>query len=243
VLKALLWDVDGTLAETERDGHRVAFNRAFDEDGLDWHWDVDRYGELLAVTGGRERMLHDLRQRYPDLDVDVAWQDRIARLHRRKNAIYARIVRSGDIRLRPGVARLVAQAHAAGLSQAIVTTTSRDNCDALLEAFAGQLPERAFSLRVCGEDVTAKKPDPQAYRLALAGLGIDAAQAIAIEDSPAGLRAATAAGIGCVLTCGFYTRRDRVRAMHPPARVVTGDLDVPSAALPRGLDLQALRAL
>ncbi|WP_333824398.1 HAD-IA family hydrolase [Pinisolibacter sp.] len=204
VLRALIFDVDGTLAETE-EIHRDAFNRAFAEDGLSWHWDVDLYRDLLRVTGGKERI-----RRYLEMDgVAPALDDaRIARLHARKNEIYGETVRSGRCALRPGVAELVRAARAGGLRTAISTTTSRPNVEALLAAtFPGAEPD-LFDPIVAGEDVVAKKPAPDAYILAIEKLGLPAEACLALEDSRNGLTAARAAGLATVVTPSLYTAHE-----------------------------------
>lgn len=204
MLRALLWDVDGTLAETERDGHLVAFNRAFEQLGLPWRWSEARYGELLRVAGGRERLLADLVQQ-PEAPRDPAARSALVeRIHPLKNAFYAELVRTAALPLRDGVAALFEDCERAGLPMAIVTTTSRANVDALLGAHRGADWARAFATVVCAEDAPVKKPDPQAYLLALERLGIDGAEALAIEDSPAGVRAAGAAGIPVIVTRSHY---------------------------------------
>lgn len=203
-LRALLWDVDGTLAETERDGHRLAFNDAFEALGLPWRWSEARYGELLAVTGGRERLLADLATR-PDAPAEAAEREALAReLHRRKNLAYAARVDRGDLGLREGVAALIDEAARSGLRQGIATTTSRDNVQALLGRALGPGWLRHFGAVVCGEDVVAKKPDPAVYTQALARLGVAAADALALEDSPAGVAAARAAGVAVIVTRSVY---------------------------------------
>jgi HAD superfamily hydrolase (TIGR01509 family) len=203
-LRALLWDVDGTLAETERDGHRVAFNRAFETLGLPWRWDEAHYGDLLRVTGGWERLLHDMARR-ADAPPLACEREALAReLHQLKNTFYAEIVGRGDLPLRPGVADLVAQAHAAGLRQAIVTTTSRSNVQALLAKHFGDDAERLFVLKVCGEDVAHKKPDPQAYHRALEQLQLSPLETLALEDSPSGATAAREAHVPVVVTRSVY---------------------------------------
>ena len=199
-LRALIWDVDGTIAETERDGHLPAFNEAFAALGLAWRWGEAEYGELLHITGGRERLLHDMDRR-ADAPAAAPAREALAReLHRRKNLAYAESVRQGRIAARPGVLRLVAECQAAGVALAVATTTSRSNLQALFTTLWGADWPRVFSVAVCGEDVPLKKPHPQAYLLALQRLGVDAAQAFALEDSPGGLRAACAAGLACGIT-------------------------------------------
>ncbi len=206
-LQALLWDVDGTLAETERDGHRVAFNAAFQKAGLRWHWEEIRYGELLAVTGGRERLLHDMGSR-PDAPATASERDALARaLHAHKNRVYGELVQSGRLPLRPGVAELIEEALADGLRLAIVTTTSRVNVQALMAVHFGAGWASRWSAVVCGEDVQQKKPDPEAYHLALRQLQLQPQNAVAIEDSPGGVAAACGAELPVVVTQSAYFAR------------------------------------
>lgn len=223
-LRALLWDVDGTLAETERDGHRVAFNRAFAEAGLPWRWDVDTYRGLLAVSGGRERLRAFLRDRQ---GVDL-----VEGLQNRKQALYETLVDEGAVRLRCGVQRLITAAAAAGLEQAIVTTSGRQAVDALLRS---QLPDlrSVFRVRICGDDVTRKKPDPEGYRLALTALGVSAAAAVAIEDSTQGLRAARGCGLRTLITLSDHSRREPAAPFAAAAAVVDqlGDEQAPARVL------------
>lgn len=203
-LQAVLWDVDGTLAETERDGHRVAFNLAFEAMQLTWRWDEARYGELLTVTGGRERLLADMATR-ADAPVMLGEREALAReLHRRKNGFYAELVRHSGLALRPGVAELVEQAHRAGLRQAIATTTSRTNVDALLGVHFGANWRQHFAAVVCGEDVQRKKPDPEVYRLALQQLELGPLDTVALEDSPGGVAAARAAEVPVIVARSAY---------------------------------------
>lgn len=203
-LKALLWDVDGTLAETERDGHRVAFNLAFEACGLTWRWDEVRYGELLRITGGRERLLNDMASR-TDAPVLLGERGKLAReLHTQKNRIYADLVRAARLPLRDGVLDLLQQCRSRGLLMGIATTTSRSNVAALLEVHLGETWEDWFQVVVCGEDVQAKKPDPEVYLRALEGLKISPLDAVALEDSPGGVAAAEAAGIPVVVTLSSY---------------------------------------
>lgn len=203
-LKALIWDVDGTVAETERDGHRFAFNAAFEALGLPWHWDVAHYGRLLRVAGGRERLLHDMAER-PEAPADAAGRNTLAReLHRRKNAVYRDLVNARGIPARPGVLRLMDECSAAGVMLAVATTTSRGNVAVLLESLLGIGWGRRFDALVCAEEAPLKKPHPQVYQLALQRLGLAPHEAFALEDSPGGLAAARAAGIACGITRSVY---------------------------------------
>ena len=204
MLQAVIWDVDGTLAETERDGHRVAFNAAFEQAGLPWRWVGAQYGRLLSVTRGFERLLHDMQTRM-DAPALAADRERLARaLHASKNAAYARLVSEEGIALRPGVRALFDECAEAGIRMAIATTTSRSNVEALLHAQLGADWQRHFDCVLCAEDAPCKKPNPQVYRLALERLGLAAHEALAIEDSPAGVAAACAAGVPVVVTRSVY---------------------------------------
>ncbi|MCT0207598.1 HAD-IA family hydrolase [Synechococcus sp. CS-1332] len=218
-LTALLWDVDGTLAETEFEGHRVAFNRSFAAAGLPWRWDRPTYARLLAVSGGRERITGYLEQvegRSPE-------PGRVADLQRHKQALYTDLVRQGGLALRPGVGRLVLAAAAAGLRQAIVTTSSRSAVTSLLEG-APPGVAGAFDFWICGEEVERKKPDPEAYRLALQRLESGAQGVLVLEDSPAGLAAASGAGLPC-LVCLSVATREQPASAFSAARAVVENLD------------------
>jgi HAD superfamily hydrolase (TIGR01509 family) len=198
-LRAILFDVDGTLAETE-EAHRQAFNRAFAEARLGWQWTRAVYAQLLTTTGGRERIA-----RFMDDSALPPDPQLVAHLHRRKNMLYAQAVAAGLVQPRPGVRALIDHARACGIVLGIATTTSRANLDALLaHAFAADAASW-FGAIITGEDVRAKKPDPEAYALALARLDVAAADCVAIEDSAAGLAAARACGIATVVTPSVYT--------------------------------------
>ncbi len=205
-IKALIFDVDGTLAETERDGHRPAFNAAFAECGLDWHWDEVLYGELLAITGGKERMRHYAERYAPDIAARPDLDALIKQVHAAKTAHYVRLVGEGRLPLRPGVAELIAEARAAGIRLAIATTTSPENVTALLDASLAPGSSDWFAVIGAGDVVAAKKPAPDIYRWVLDRLALPASACLAIEDSENGLRAALDAGLRCLVTVGEYTR-------------------------------------
>ncbi|MEJ2553981.1 MAG: HAD family hydrolase [Gammaproteobacteria bacterium] len=208
-LTALIFDVDGTLADTEATGHRVAFNKAFAEAGLNWHWSVDLYGKLLAVTGGKERILHYIQNYHPEFTAPGALDEFIAGLHRAKNGYYADMVVAGEIPLRPGVKRLLQEAQQAGLHLAIATTTSLENVEALLEHSLDPDAASWFEVIAAGDMVAAKKPAPDIYHYTLDALQLSPAQCLAVEDSTNGLRSALAADLRTLVTVSDYTRDER----------------------------------
>lgn len=199
MLRALIFDVDGTLAETE-ELHRRAFNETFAAQGLGWHWSPEDYRRLLRTTGGKERIARFVAEQ----GGDPARLD-IAALHRAKTARYAALMAAGGLRLRPGIAGLMAEARAAGLRLAVATTTSAPNVEALCQACFGRAAAQLFDVIAAGDAVAAKKPAPDVYLLALAGLGLEPKQALALEDSRNGLLAARAAGMDCIVSPSAYT--------------------------------------
>jgi HAD superfamily hydrolase (TIGR01509 family) len=204
-LETLIFDVDGTLADTERDGHRPAYNAAFRDAGLPWDWDVDLYGRLLAVTGGKERIRHYIDHcrsefRRPD-DLDGF----IAELHAVKTRHFTELVRGGAIPLRPGVERLLREARDEGLRLAIATTTTPENVEALLETALGADALRWFDFIGAGDVVSAKKPAPDIYQHVIEAMDIVPGPGLAFEDSGNGVLAARAARIRTVVTVNGYT--------------------------------------
>lgn len=244
MLKALIFDVDGTLAETE-DLHRQAFNRAFSEMDLDWVWSPGTYADLLAVMGGKERLAHYVATEHaPDAP---ALGPRMAEIHARKTRIYGDLVEAGRLALRPGIARLVAEAKAAGMRLGIATTTSRPNVDRLLAVNFRQDPETVFDAIASGDEAARKKPASDVFDLALARLGLDPSEAIAFEDSAAGIRSARDAGLPVIATRSLYTESHRLEG----AFSAISDLGEPGrphrhiegVAWPGGIvTLEALRA-
>jgi HAD superfamily hydrolase (TIGR01509 family) len=206
MLQALIFDVDGTLADTES-AHLEAFNQAFAQDGLDWVWDEALYTELLHVSGGKERIRHYWKSTRAGL-VDVAGDgitDTIARLHESKTAAYEDRVKQGQVQLRPGVLALIESAHRAGLSLAIATTTSPVNISALLRQAIGADWRSFFTVIEDASTAPLKKPHPQVYLQTLQRMGLNADQCLAFEDSANGLQSARAAGLATVITPTRYT--------------------------------------
>jgi HAD superfamily hydrolase (TIGR01509 family) len=204
MMKALIFDCDGVIVDTERDGHRVAFNRAFDEKGYGCEWDVALYGELLKVAGGKERMRHYFDQQgWPQetSDKDALIKD----LHRRKTDLFRQIITGGELALRPGVARLVDEAIEEGMTLAVCSTSNERAVNLVVERMLGAERRARFNAILAGDVVSRKKPDPEVYNLAKERLGLSGSECVVIEDSRNGLLAAKAAGMYCVITTNGYT--------------------------------------
>jgi len=241
LLQAVIFDVDGTLADTERDGHRVAFNEAFAAAGLDYQWDVPEYGELLALTGGRRRIARYLQSR----GHSPAQADELAaELHRDKTRRFAALVRTGAIQARPGAAELITALRAEGVATAVATTGTGDWVLPLLDTLFGL---DVFDVVVTGTDIPDLKPDPAVYLEVLARLGVAPSGAVAVEDSANGVQAAVAAGLRCVAVVNGYTRDQNLSG----AVAVLDDLSRPGGVsvlrgdpeLRHGLSVAALRRL
>jgi beta-phosphoglucomutase-like phosphatase (HAD superfamily) len=205
LLEALIFDVDGTLAETE-EAHRQSFNEAFAAFGLDWTWDKNLYRELLQVTGGKERLQYYIDNWKPP-DSEIA-RARFAEIYELSLASYAALVNAGATPTRPGVCRLITEARNRGVRLAIATTSARGSVDALLHAILGEAGSAWFAVVAAGDSVEHKKPAPDVYYFALEKLKCDPRFCVAIEDSENGVRAARAAGLPVVAAPSYYLRGD-----------------------------------
>jgi HAD superfamily hydrolase (TIGR01509 family) len=209
---ALVFDCDGVLADTERDGHRPAFNQTFREFGLPVEWSEEEYGRKLQIAGGKERMASELTPEFVranglpgDPDGQAA---ELAKWHKRKTEIYTEMVGAGRLPTRPGIRRIIGEAQDAGWKLAVASTSAEPSVRAILEQAVG--PERAgrFDVVLAGDVVPKKKPAPDIYRLALQRLGVTAGEALVVEDSRNGLLAAHGAGLRCVMTVNGYTEEE-----------------------------------
>lgn len=207
-LKALIFDVDGTLSDTERDGHRVAFNRAFAEAKLNWEWGVETYGLLLKVTGGKERIRYFIEDFEPEFKAPADLNGFIRELHQSKTRHYVELLQSGAIPLRPGVERLLNEARSAGLRLGIATTTTPENVTTLLSATIGPESIAWFDVIASGDVVPSKKPAPDIYLYALKEMNLSAEECMAFEDSENGLMSSNQAGLKTIVTVNGYTRSD-----------------------------------
>lgn len=204
-LQALIFDVDGTVAETE-EMHRAAFNQAFKSFGLGWEWAPRLYKQLLRITGGKERILHYLQRDRPE---EAAAREReIPQIYALKTKLYSAMVREGTVALRPGVRRLIEEARSGGIRLAIATTTNPANVDALMQRAFAPPGESLFGVIVAGDEVAAKKPAPDVFDVALRRLGLPASACIAFEDSANGVLSARRAGLAVVATPSAYTADD-----------------------------------
>ena len=219
-IKAIIFDVDGTLADTE-DAHRIAFNKAFAESHLDWNWDVALYDKLLKVTGGKERIKYFVESFLHEFKKPEDYDGFVRHLHLVKTGHYTAMLATGHIPLRPGIRQLIVDAHANGILLAIATTTSPENVAGLLEVGLGKNWQSYFASVGCGDIVPHKKPAPDIYDWVLNDLCLAPGDCIALEDSNNGLRSSLAAGIKTYITTNHYTRNQNFTG----ATAVFDDLD------------------
>ncbi|NEP56436.1 MAG: HAD-IA family hydrolase [Symploca sp. SIO2G7] len=209
--KALIFDCDGVLADTERDGHLVAFNQMWREDGVNWQWSLEQYAEKVKIGGGKERMFSlgqdkDFRAIYPVPESEETWWNIVIGWHKRKSAIYKELITSGSIPSRPGIKRLAEAALADGWLLAVCSTSAIASVEAVLHQVMGVELASQFAGVFAGDMVKAKKPAPDIYNLAVAQLNLDPTNCIVVEDSRNGLLAATAAGMNCIVTYNDLTK-------------------------------------
>jgi len=208
-IKAIIFDQDGVIIDTERDGHRVAFNKTFKEFGFDFEWDVDYYHELLQVAGGKERMRHHLHTKGFGREVKPEEEDELIKaLHKRKTEIFIELTKEGALPLRPGIKRIMKEAMNRGLKVGICTTSNEKAAHAVAYEI---LKDIKFDFVLAGDVVKKKKPNPEIYLLALKKGGLKAEECIVVEDSRNGLLAAKAAGMNVVVTTNHYTEKENLR--------------------------------
>ena len=234
-MKALIFDCDGVLVDTERDGHRVAFNRAFAEAGIKAEWSVKQYGELLKIAGGKERMKHYFDAHgWPE---GKTAETLIPELHKRKTAIFTALIAGGSLPLRPGITRIVDEAHAAGVRLGVCTTSDPKSIDGVLDLM-GKQRKAYFEIVLAGDVVAKKKPNPEIYDLAKQRLNLEGRDCVVIEDSRNGLLAAAGAGMPCLITTSTYTLDEDFREA---TRIVPELGDAPNVRITLK-DLQAVAA-
>lgn len=205
-IKAIFFDQDGVIIDTEKDGHRVAFNEAFKVFGYDFEWDVETYHQLLQVAGGKERMRHYFKEQglFTDLSPD-ALTDFLLRLHKKKTEIFVDLIQSGKLPLRAGIRRLMKEAMAQGLILGVCTTANEKSANAIAR---GILSDIDFQFVLAGDMVKKKKPDPEIYQLALEKTGLAPESCFVVEDSHVGVQAVKAAGLRCIATTNIYTENE-----------------------------------
>jgi HAD superfamily hydrolase (TIGR01509 family) len=207
-IKAVFFDQDGVIIDTERDGHRVSFNMTFKEFGFSDEWSVGYYHELLQVAGGKERMKHHWKTKGFSKPLTEEEIDNLVKeMHKRKTALFVELIESRQLPLRPGVHRFMKEAMEAGLKIAVCTTSNEKAAKAVTEKI---LSDIKFDLVLAGDVVTNKKPDPEIYNLALSKLGLKPEEVFVVEDSKNGVKAAKAAGLYCVVTTNGYTEKEDV---------------------------------
>lgn len=218
-LRALIFDCDGVIAETEADGHRVAFNQVFKEEGIPVQWDIKTYGEMLKIAGGKERMRPIIYS--PDFKKDVGDKEEyIKKLHKRKTDIYMELIETGKLKARPGVARLIKEAHKKGIKLAVASTSNERGVISLIKKQLGEEIFSWFDVILAGDVVKSKKPDPEIYILASQKLGIPPEDCLVIEDTENGVKAAKAAGMKVLVTKSEYSKNEE----FPEADLVVDSL-------------------
>ncbi len=235
-MKALIFDCDGVIAETERDGHRVSFNRAFKEMGIDAQWGVDEYRELLKTAGGKERMkvyFGKKGSRFPGINFD---DEKIQAIHKRKTEIFMEMSKKGELPVRPGIKRIINEAHQRGLILAACSTSNEKSVETLIRSAVGEKEFTYFSSIFAGDIVRHKKPAPDIYNLVKEKYSLDGSECFVIEDNRNGLMAAKNAGMYCIVTTSFYSKDEDLKEAN---LVVTslGDPGNPAVVLKSASDI------
>jgi len=234
-IKAIFFDQDGVVIDTEKDGHRVAFNETFKEFGYEFQWNVEKYHELLQISGGKERMRHYFQTEgvFSDLNKDEE-DELIKKLHKTKTEIFIKLIESGKLPLRPGIKRLMKEAMGIGIILGICTTANERAANSIA---MGMLKEINFEFVLAGDVVSRKKPDPEIYLLALEKTGLKPEECIVVEDSRNGVLAAKEAGMHIIATTNIYTERED---LNDAGIIVTclGDPDGEKGLLKKGLEKQ-----
>jgi HAD superfamily hydrolase (TIGR01509 family) len=257
VTRALIFDCDGVLADTERDGHLVAFNQMWREQGVNWQWTLEQYAIKLKIGGGKERIASlakdaDFRAVYDVPASDEAWMTTVAEWHKRKSDIFKQLVMSGAMPGRPGVRRLAQEAHEKGWTLAVCSTSALASVQAVLDTVMGSELSGAFAGVFAGDIVKAKKPAPDIYNHAADTLGLSHRDCVVVEDSRNGLLAATSAGMKCVITTNALTEHedfseaalvvDSLGDPGVPARVINSRSAAQPGAMVTAADLEAIVA-
>lgn len=255
--RALIFDCDGVLADTERDGHLVAFNQMWREQGVNWQWSLEQYAVKLKIGGGKERIASlandaDFRAAYPVPAAGDDWLNVVAGWHKRKSDIFKELVMSGAMPARPGVRRLAQEAHDTGWVLAVCSTSAQASVQAVLDSVMGKELSSKFAGVFAGDIVKAKKPAPDIYNHAADALGLAHKDCVVVEDSRNGLLAATAAGMACVVTTNGLTERedfaeaalvvDSLGDPGVPARVIANRSPAKPAGMVTVADLEAVVA-
>jgi HAD superfamily hydrolase (TIGR01509 family) len=209
-IKAVFFDQDGVIIDTEKDGHRVSFNMTFKEFGFTDEWSVDYYHELLQIAGGKERMKHHLQTKGFSKPVPTEEVDELIKaMHKRKTALFVELIETGKLPLRPGIHRFMKEAKDAGLKVGICTTSNEQAAKAITEKI---LSDIKFDIVLAGDVVSNKKPDPEIYNLALSKTGLKPDEVIVVEDSKNGVISAKAAHTNVVVTTNSYTEKEDVNS-------------------------------
>jgi HAD superfamily hydrolase (TIGR01509 family) len=239
-IKAIFFDQDGVVIDTEKDGHRVAFNESFKEFGYEFQWDVEKYHELLQISGGKERMRHYFQAEgvFSDLNKDEE-DELIKKLHKTKTEIFIKLIESGKLPLRPGIKRLMKEAMGIGITLGICTTANERAANAIAR---GMLKDINFEFVLAGDVVSRKKPDPEIYLLALEKTGLKPEECIVVEDSRNGVLAAKEAGMHIIATTNIYTERED---LSEAGIIVTclGDPGGEKGLLKKGLENQEFEGI